>query len=279
MLPATVFSDDVLYMDFIVTSVLNEAEKEAYHKIVPCCERCFLFAKGNKMQEATEAFNEAFLHQNLITPGLEPWMKLFCTSSISYYHYKMRRYQKALRLINEGIIAIQLLCKNGYQYLFFAEIQQMHNISRIYFAMNETRRAIAFCVNAVTRIYQQSFLFNTDKMIGDVPEKELILNCQYAMLIQVIAETYNRILLQFDKNIYDRERWLACFTEPLKQINFSSMSVQPRYLIFDELISFMDKAANSNGCDLDEEDYLYFVNNPHINKPLLKVVYNYLACS
>jgi tetratricopeptide (TPR) repeat protein len=277
MLPLNVFSDDVLYLDFIVTSVLNEPEKEAYYKIVPCYERCLLFAKENKLQEATKAFNEARLHKNLLTPKLESWMKIFCTSSISYYYYKMRHYQRALRLINESITAIQLLYKNGYQYLFFAEIQQIHNMSRIYFVLNQTEKAIALCVGAVEAVFRQSFLFNTDKMIGNLPEKELINNCQYAMLIQLISETYNRILLKSHSSIIERQTWLTNFTTPLQNINFSSMSNEPRYIIFDEFISFMNKALNSNSRGLTEEDYMRLIKCASINRPLLKVIYNYLS--
>jgi tetratricopeptide (TPR) repeat protein len=271
------FSDPYeLFVDFIVETVFNDHQRQEYKKIYDSCVNCFVFAKQNNLDEAKKCFEESiFLFESCEN---KHWISTLCMPKISYYEYKTANYESAIYRSNQIIESLKYLQKNNYQYLFLSEVQQFHNLSRIYFTLNNTREAVAICVKCLVGIYEHSGKWRPGMIINGIPEEYIIAaDVQYIMITQVTTETFLRILRMFEADAVLLRYWLKQFIDPLSEISFSLISTDRRYKYIDALISFLQGMILNKG----ETDYgnLLFIEKANIDKALLKVLYGYIKFS
>jgi hypothetical protein len=264
------------YVDFITNSVFSQEEQAQYNQIANEYNNCFNLSKQNKLSEAYIVYAESCTTDKIITPHLAQWITAFCSPYISYYFYKKKNYTDAIELTNGTINTLQKLQEQGYQYLFFSEIQQIHNLGRISFAMGEIDHAISLSVTCLKRMDKQAQSQRVETFINGVKEKELIRVTQYGMIIQVLTETCSRLLKYFKADANEMGFWLRKLLNPLTKINFCSMSSDDRYKSIDNFVMLMNKILE-NGMDAFEETDLLLIREPNKDKVLLRTLYNYIT--
>lgn len=261
------------FVDFIVDVVFNNQQRHEYKIINDSCGNCFLFTKKNILDEAKKYFDESMLlfesSQN------KHWISALCLPNISYYEYKIGNYESATYRTNQIITSLGYLQKNNYQYLFFSEIQQYHNMSRIYFSMNRISLAIDQCVYCLLSIVEHSKTFLSKNFIYEVPESELYKITQYAMTIQVLSETCDKIIFYSKNDLIQLQNWLGSFIKQLLVLDFTSISSDPGYININKFIKLIGEVL-TNDYDEFQEDILLFAKNQYADKTLLKILYKYI---
>lgn len=263
------------YRDFILETIFNDAQRQAYHMASDAYDNCFLLAKQNNSVASEEAYGQCCTIKETLEPAVAAWVTALCEPRLSYYNYKTKDYQRAILVTEKIIEATQLLQKEGYQTLYFSEVQQLHNLSRIYFTLDETNDAVALSLKCLVGIYERSGGWIPGLVVNGIPEEYIIADAQYAMLVQVMTETFIRILRTFKTDAVLLDHWLKQFIGPLTEIKFSLISADHRYKHVDALVSFLYGMVLNK----DEPDYksLLFVEKKNVDQLLLAVLYEYIT--
>ena len=259
------------FVDFVVEVVFNDQQRQEYKKINEACGNCFLLAKQNNLDGAQKCFEESTLlfqsSQN------KHWLAALCLPNISYYEYKIGGYETAIYRTNQIISSLKHLRKSTYQYLFFFEIQQYHNLSRVYFSINNISLAVTQGAQCLLSIAEHAKAFKgNNNLIYGVPEIDLYKISQYEMTIQVLSETCDKIIFHGRNDLNQLQDWLKNFIKQLLVLDFTSMSPAPRYAAIDEFIELIYRVL-TNDYDEFQANVLVFAENPHANKTLLKVLF------
>lgn len=263
------------YQDFIVKTVFNDVQREEYKNASDAYNHCFFLAKENKSEAAKKAYTVCCALKKKLDPFVAQWIAALYEPRLSYYHYKTQDYQMAISVTGEIILANRILQEQGYQYLFFSEMQQVHNLSRIYFKLGQTSHAISICIKSLINMYECSDRWTLGRMIGGIPEDDIIADSQYAMIVQIMTETFIRILRTFQSDSISVYYWLEQFVIPLSEIKFSSISKDIHYQFVDALTSFL-KGMVLNRNIIDYENLL-LVEKINVDKLLLGVVCEYIT--
>jgi hypothetical protein len=258
------------YIAAIVNSNFSNKEQEEFRKTVSLYDSCFGLAKQNKIPESRIKYEECCEANKITTPRLQDWIMAFYGQRLCYYHYRSGNYSDGIALTGEIMKSVRLLRQKGYQYLFFVEIQQQLNLSRIYFELNEVDKAISICTDSMFNIYRKAGSFSTDNLVNDVPENELIEATQFGMMIELLAGTCNRVLFKLKDDADILERSIGAFIVPLLPLDFCSLSSSPRYECINRFVSLMGGLSGDK--ELRDDDILFFMNSPHADKKLVDVL-------
>lgn len=255
-----------------IIAKFDEKEKKEYDKINHAYNNCFLYAKQNKLEEAKEAYNELFEINKRISHSLISWVIVFCAPNLSYYYYKINDFKTAIDLTWNIIKSAKQLQYEGHPYLFFSEIQQLHNLSRIYFKLNDGARAVSLCNECISDIINHSKHWDTNNFINGVPEIEIIELTQYEMIIQVLTETCNRLINRAKEDNIESEKLLGIFIKYIITLDFQSVSEGAMYRDLTIFSSLMNTFLMEGFDNIGDGD-LFFINSPGTNKYLLNVLY------
>lgn len=262
------------YKDFILRNVFTEVQRIAFCEAETVYDECFLLSKKNRLAEAGSVYNKCSVIHMLLDPVVATWVMALCGPRLSYYHYKIGDPSRAITFTEEIIEANRLLQDKGFQYLFFSEIQQFHNLSRIYFSLKHTARAVDLCIDILMNIVRRVKTWNPGMIMDGIREEKLIEAAQYGMIIQVMTETFVRILLCFETDSAVLRYWLQRFINPLSEIGFYRLSDDSRYKYFDELILFLQQAV-LNKTGINEKSAL-FTERHKVDKTIIEVLSRYI---
>lgn len=262
------------YVDAIIKSDLNKNEQEEYNKAAIAYSNCFMLAKENKIFESQEIYKVILLINEKSNPILSQWVILLCGPRLAYYYYKTKNYTEAIAYTQKIIQCIETFFFNGYEYLFFLKIQQLHNLSRIFFALNDFDEAVHLCIKCLSTIVNQSSKWETKKIINKIQEIELIKKTQYDMIIQVAAETCDRLIQKFKDDPLSLNNWMGIFLEPVTKLNFNSVSQELRYKNIDVFFLLMQKFLKEGIEDVNESDLLT-LKAPDADRYLLNILYKF----
>lgn len=261
------------FVDFVVEIVFDDQQRLEYKAINDACGKCFLLAKQNLLDEAKLYFEESNLLFN--SAHNKHWISALCLPNISYYQYKIGDYESAISHTNQIINSLGYLQANYYPYLFFSEIQQYHNLGRIYFSMGRVSLAVDQCIYCLLSIVAHSNTVQSNNLIYGVPELELYNITRYAMTIQVLSEACDKLIFYSNRDLTQLQNSLGDFMKQLSILDFASISNDPRYMAIDQFVEVMNGVLTNN-YDEFQEHLLLFSKNPHADKTLLKIVYKYI---
>ncbi len=261
------------FIGFVVENVFDNYQRQEFKKISDSSSHCFSLVKQNILDEAKKYFEESvFLFESCQN---KHWISTLCMPNISYYEYKIVGYEPAICRTNEIINSLKYLQRNNYQYLFFSEIQQYHNLGRIYFSMDKVALAIDQCIYCLSSIIEHSKNFQSNNFIYEVTEFELYRINQYKMTIQVLAETCNRLIVYYEGDLQQLKKCLEDFVRPLSILDFTSILPGPQYMAIDKFIEIMADVFTNDHNKL-HENILLFAQNQYADKALLKTLFKYV---
>jgi len=262
------------YVMAMVKALFTKEEQAQYQEAVMAFDQCFQLAKQNNMQEAIAAYPACSRFINTLSQPLLNWVMAFYGQRLCYYHYKRNSYEEGINLTKEISRTVNQLQQEGYHFLFFVEIQQRLNLSRIYFTQREIEKALSICAEAVADIYDKAPTFNSRELINGVPESELIEITQYEMIVEVLTEACNRTIAALKEEPEKLESSTRQFITPLLKLDFTSLSADPRYTCINRFISIL--GGLTGYAELQDSDVLFFMNSGYAHKKMLRVLNNYI---
>ncbi len=264
------------YVNFICNTLLSAEETKIYSLVKHFYNACFLLSRENKLDEAAFNYEKGKEVYESAPVDLQPWLEVFCRPHISYYYYKIKDYPKSVALTNGIIESARMLSAKGYQYLFFVEVQQMHNLSRIYFATGELQRAIQLCVKCLKAIVDHSLCWSPGMLINGMKEERLIEITQKEMLLQIVLETYNRMLRLFKDAVPELRKQMKAFVDPVVKLDFETISADTDYVMWNGFFSLTKNVLDYEMEVLDKKGLL-FVENNRMDKELLQVLLSLIS--
>lgn len=262
------------YITAIINSSFSAGERETYREIVSLYDSCFQLAKQSKIAESRTVYEQCCRTTSAISPRLRNWILAFYGQRLCYYHHKSKQYNNAITLTAEILASVRLLQQQGYAYLFFVEVQQQLNLGRIYFELNQTEKAIRLSTESIHNMHRMAGQFNTARFFNNISEDELIQITQYGMIVEVLSDTCNKLLFKLREDPDRLERTISLFIESLQDLNFGSLSPNPQYECIDRFISLMRSLSGFG--QLQDDDILFFINSPHVDKKITGVINNYI---
>jgi hypothetical protein len=263
------------FISAIINEIFNGQQRDEYLQAVFLYDKCFNLAKQNKISDARLIYEECCGINEMLHSEMLAWIMAFYGQRLCYYHYKAKQYNSGIFLTMKIVDQVRILHQKGYRYLFFVEIQQKLNLSRIYFELNKISLAISYCVDSLISIYDQAGNHQSEKLIGGVSESELLEITQYGMIIEVLSEACNRMFYKLKEDEDSLEKAMVEFTGPLLKINFDMLSPEPRYACINKFISLMNGLGGAS--EIQESDILFFIESQFADKKLSRVLNNYLS--
>lgn len=265
----------LFYITAIVEALFTKTEQLQYQETVLAFDQCFRFARENNMQEANAAYEKCSQLTSSLNTSLLDWLLAFYGQRLCYYHYKLKHFEEGIGLTQQINRSVERLQQKGYQFLFFVEIQQRLNLSRIYIAQNEMSKAISICTGCITEIYDRSNDFDSRQLINGVPESELTRIAQYEMIVEVLTDACNKILSRLKEYPDQLEKATVDLIEPLIKLDFNTLSGEPKYTCINKFISLLGGLTGYS--EIEDNDILFFMNSPYADKKMLMVLNRYIA--
>ncbi|WP_205510363.1 hypothetical protein [Longitalea arenae] len=263
------------YITAMVNALFQKEEQAQYVEAVTAFDHCFQLAKQNRLEEAVFAYSACNSISSTLAPSLLDWVMAFYGQRLCYYHYKSKNYEAGASLTKQISKSVNRLYENGHQIMFFVDIQQRLNLSRIYFAQHKVEKAISLCTESVIDMYHKSGAFHSQQFINDVPENELLEITQYGMMVEVLTDACNRILSSSKEDAGQVEKATITLITPLIDLDFSSISNDLKYTGINKFLSLLGGLTGYR--ELQDSDILYFMNSPYADKKMLMVLNNYIA--
>ncbi len=253
---------------------MTEEEYKLYNYVSFVYNACFVLAKQNKIHEADNEYVNCSQVKRLVTNNIYPWVTLFCDPYLSYYYYKIGSYKQAISNTLNSIKIARKLQKQGYQYLFLVEVQQFHNLSRVYLKEGEFKKAIYLYIKCFEKIIRQNETFTTTKCTNSLFEIELIKKTEYEKMLQIFTETYDVIIKKFDNDILLIKKWLSIFFSSIVVLDFKYRYIN--FYMFIKIMNELSKEFINNKGNLTA-DISKFLRSSHSNKKLLTILFNYMT--
>ncbi|GGH58918.1 hypothetical protein HNQ91_000523 [Filimonas zeae] len=263
-----------VYMNYILDNVFTPAQKAEYNHISDTYDAFFKAAKEKKRSDLETLYNECCSLADKMDAGIATWVIAICAPRLSYYQYSRKDFTGALDFTLEIIAANQLLQQQGYQYLFFSEIQQLHNLSRIYFTQNRMEEAVQVSVRCIRDMAAHAGKWGSFLPLKGMREEEVIAESQYGMTIQVLTETFIRLLKMHDKDAGALQYWFKAFTVPVSRIRYPETAFDIRYQQMDAVIHLLLEMMENYGSISDS--YLQWAKEESLVKELKEVLLAYL---
>jgi tetratricopeptide (TPR) repeat protein len=138
-------------------SNITKSQKNFWNENLEIAIRNFsesiVLSKEDKLEIAKEKLNEGFQRLSLITNKLPKYYGYtFAFSALSYWDYRMGNYDMAENKLRKAIKIDSFLCKHGIEIFTMHQIQQIHNIARIYFKKGDFSTACGFVNKALSHL-------------------------------------------------------------------------------------------------------------------------------
>lgn len=264
-----------VYSDYILDRFFDERNRALYSKIESAFDDCFVMSKDHRFVEAEIQLRAGEAYRSLISLELQPWVTCLIGQRVSYFYYKIREFEKAIDISNQIIGSSRTLVSDGFQFIFFTEIQQLFNISRIFFAKKDESTALEYSTKCLQQILEQSSSWNSNRFIksSSFSERELIFDMQYKMLRYIIVESYARAIKALQNDWYSFNGILTGFTTKLQQLNFE---IPSGHYSCGDLPIFIKIAIHffENGAETIDEAGADFIQSKHTDKLLLKILFD-----
>jgi hypothetical protein len=262
------------YEDYAINFIFDKQSKDLFAKISLAYDNCFLLAKENNFADAEIQMKLGEQYQTSLGSDVQQWINSFLGQRVAYFFYKTGDFENAINISNKIIGSSKILVENGYQFMFFSSIQQMFNISRIFFARKDVSAALTYSRNAIKQTIVQSFRWKPELFIdtSSFSEKELILNMQYKMIYSIIVESYARAIKAFGSERIDAQNLLRDFTIGMIDLDLENSFGDQQ---FRDLTAFFQIARGfwTNGTDVIDEAGAAFIQSKNADKKLLKVLF------
>jgi hypothetical protein len=115
--------------------------------------------------------------------------------SRSLYHYRLRQVNEAIALIEEVLKNNEFLEGLGFPFLVFDRVSQYHNLSRVYFSMEQRSRAFEIVTENVRFLMGgRSDLLGNTTLHTRLPADPQYQEMRHSLLSQLIFETAKPLL-------------------------------------------------------------------------------------
>jgi|GEM_PF-6275314 hypothetical protein len=263
-----------VYSDYVVGRIFDEENRNLFSKIESAFDNCFMLSKENRVLEAETHLKAGERYKSLISPELQPWVTSFLGQRVSYFYYKVGNFEKAIDISNQIISSSRTLVSSGFQFMFFTEIQQRFNISRIFFAKREISAALEYNINSIQQTLERSPKWNANLFIesSSFSERDIIFDMQYKMMLSIILESYSRAIKALENNWCSLYSTLTEFTTKMERLDFE---IQSGYYDCKDFSIFLKivKYFFENGAESVDDTGADFLQSKHTDKRLLKILY------
>lgn len=262
------------YEDYIINFIFDKQSKDLFSKISLAYDNCFLLAKENRFADAEIQMKQGEQYQKSLGPDVQHWINSFLGQRVAYYYYKIRDFENAINVSNKVISSGKILVENGYQFMFFSSIQQMFNISRIFFARKDVSTALTYSGDAIKLMIDQSSRWKPELFIekGSFSENEMIATIQYKMIHGIIVESYAKSIKAFGSECIDAENLLREFTTDMINLDLENAFDDLKYR---DLTTFFQIAGGfwTYGTDVIDEPGAAFLQAKNTDKKVLKILF------
>lgn len=140
-------------------------------------------------------------------PEEKAFLRKFLTNiydrSKSLYYYKTGDKQEAIRLVHNTLENNRELEARGFPFLVFDRVSQYHNLSRIYFSMNEPEKAFEILSGAVCFLVAGKSSVLSDLNDNHVEEYDSDLaEMRFSLICQLLFETTMHLQREKDKELF-----------------------------------------------------------------------------
>jgi hypothetical protein len=264
-----------VYSEYIKDNLFHGENKTLYAKIESALDDCFTLSKTNRLLEAEIQLKAGESFKSSISLELQPWVNSFLGQRISYFYYKTGDFEKAIDISNQIISSSRTLVAFGFQFMFFTEIQQLFNISRISFAKKEVSTALEYSIHSIRQILGRSSKWNSSLFIesASFSEREITFDMQYKMILFIVVESYARAIKALESNWCSFNSILTGFTTEMEKLDFEILSGQyscKSFSIFFKIVKYFFE----NGAEEVDEQGADFIQSKHTDKRLLRVLFD-----
>ncbi|MCF6402939.1 hypothetical protein L3C95_08650 [Chitinophaga filiformis] len=192
-----------IYSREVLAKVARGEEFGKYDYYETVFQNALNLAKNKKLEESIRVFEEGEKKLGNENKGSDLNAVLFDSlyPKKAYLYYKLKRMSLARLLTYRSIIANERLkISRGFNFLVFIQIQQYHNIARIFFAESKPKDGIRLSYRLIWFLLtrESAGVKYLDKIAHPVPEEESQLRC--AMTYQVLFELL-RVLAKMKNDV------------------------------------------------------------------------------
>lgn len=192
-----------IYSREILGKVACGDELSKYDHYESVFQHALNLAKSKKLEESARAFDEGEQTLENEKKGTDLSAVLMDTlyPKKAYLYYKLKRMSLARLLTYKSILTNEgLKISRGYNFLVFIQIQQYHNIARIFFAESKLKDGIQLSYRLIWFLLtkESAGVKYLDKIEHPVQEEESQLRC--AMTYQVLFELLG-VLARMKNNV------------------------------------------------------------------------------
>lgn len=180
-----------IYSREILAKVACADELVKYDYYESVFQNALHLAKNKQIEESIRAFEDG--EKRLGNEKQESDLMAVMSDTLypkkAYLYYKLKRMSLARLLTYKSIITNEgLKISGGYNFLVFIQIQQYHNIARIFFAESKLKEGIRLSYRLIWFLLtkESAGVKYLDKIEHPVEEEESLLRC--AMTYQVLFE-------------------------------------------------------------------------------------------
>ena len=213
----------------IETNTYVKVYTETLNKILPPDDRQTLFIVSKLFADGAAESGRRRLHMAryffdrgekyvAAIPAENAFLKQFLTNiydrSKSFYHYRTGNIAEAIRLVHNAIDNNQALEANGFEFLVFDRVSQYHNLSKIYFGLQQPERAFEILSDAIGFLIAGRSQVLEDLNNNFVTEYTADLReMRYSLMAQLLFETTTNLQKETDKEAFLRDS--AGFFQPI----------------------------------------------------------------
>jgi len=262
------------YLDYIIATKFNRYDQSVFSELSLILNNCFVASKINNLTVAHEYYTSSKDFIKNVSPSLSPWVESFLGQRVSYFYYKKGEFDKAISKSKEIAEASQKLFTEGYQFLFFSEIQQLYNCSRIYFSKNQYSDAIELAICALERIANQSNNWDRTSFIDNdlIKENLLVSSAEFTMFNSIVLESLGRILTTFENNKPLVKYWVGHLIDHLWSYNALLVETDDRFATCYIFIGLLKKVLIDEVDEISDSE-ASLIQSVHTDKRFLKILF------
>lgn len=243
-----------IYSRDVLAKVAHGEEVSKYDYYESAFQNALNLAKSRKIEESICAFEEGEKRLVNERKGSDLNAVLFdCLyPKKAYLYYKLNRMSLARLLTYKSIITNEgLKISRGFNFLVFIQIQQYHNLARIFFAESKLTDGIRLSYRLIWFLLtkEPAGVKYLDKIEHPIQEEESQLRC--AMTYQVLFELL-RVLARMKNNVALYLKSLIVFLKELIQhfsVNNERENTLKNFLIVFSGIDLQDRSNYINAAN------------------------------
>lgn len=221
---------------------LSDEEALAYTLISFYYKNAFELAKKNQLFAASYYICQGdALMKDITGELLILWLNLYMMPKKSFHVYKKGSLEDAEQMTLEVIGTCRALQSRGNNFIFFAEIQQYHNLSRIYFRRNEVEAGLTICNNCLKVLYE-----NPVHSVNLIPgfKSNNFYELSIASIYQIFVETVYFIFKKADGNKVQLVSWLKFFLNNTLTKQIDSSDRFGKHFFIKEILNLLTYFTN-----------------------------------